>query len=84
MAATKQDISRWFDRALRNNQKYMLVVCDQFDYEDYPLYANDPIEAKEKYAEFNGNNMQKVMEVYDMSVDRNSQLDAHRAFNLPE
>ena len=84
MAASKRDIVGWFDRGVEENATYMIVVCDTFDWEDYPVYVGKDEEfysIHDKYT--NGQNMQRVMEVYDLKADKNTQLDSRRVFNLP-
>lgn len=83
MGTSKQEISDWFDRGMKEKKDYMLVVCDTFDHEDFPVYAT-----KEKYSEVyaeysNGKNMHRIMEVYDLSMERDTQLSKPRCFNGP-
>jgi hypothetical protein len=55
----------------------MLVICDTFDHDDYPVYVSSVEEARKK-AE-NPGSMQRLMEVYNLSMDREEQLNQHRA-----
>jgi CO dehydrogenase nickel-insertion accessory protein CooC1 len=73
--------TEWFDRGVEEGADYMIVVCDTFDYEDYPVYAT-AAEFKEKYESHNG--MQRIMEVYDLHRDKAEQLRERRAMNLPK
>ncbi len=57
----------------------MIVVCDTFDHEDYPVYVKPGEDVRKKYAEYDGPNMQRVMEVYALHLDLESQLNEHRA-----
>ncbi len=81
MAATRQDISEWFDRCKSEGAAYMIVVCDTFDYEDYPVSCANEKEAREKKAHCSGN-MQRVMEIYDLNGDKETQMNQHRAMAL--
>lgn len=59
-------LREWFIRGMKEKAAYMLVVCDTFDYEDYPVYVakgKDPHVAVSEYSK----DMQKVMEVYNLS-----------------
>jgi len=80
---TKSEISGWFDQALNTSADYLIVVCDTYDWIDYPIYcsAKNYLQA---YKAHDGKNMQKIMEVYDLSMDRDSQLLEHRAFHPPK
>lgn len=82
MSTTKQMISDWFDLGVEQKATHMLVVCDTFDYEDYPVYVKPSEKVREEYAKYNGPNMQKVMEVYDLKKDRDTQLNEGRSFNF--
>jgi len=83
MGTTKDELREWFDRGVREGKAYMVVVCDTFDWEDYPIYARDAEEARKVHREHNGVNMQRVMEVYDLKMDREAQMAEHRANHLP-
>lgn len=82
MAASKNGIRNWFERHAANGAEFMLVVCDTFDHDDYPVPCSAE-EFADKYEAHDGKNMQRIMEVYDLSKDRETQLSEHRAFNLP-
>lgn len=81
MAAGVVDISRWFDDGVTLGATHMIVVCDTFDWEDYPVFVM-PDEDVHQVEEVSSNaSMQKVMEVYNLSMDKRDQLAQHRAFN---
>jgi len=79
---TQQDIRRWFAQGVADNRTYMLVICDAFDYEDYPVYCDTDAECLATYR--NPGAMQRVMEVYDLRMNRDAQLAEQRVFNLPK
>lgn len=83
MAANRDDIQRWIDKGIADGAKWMIVVCDSFDYDDYPVYADSVEEFDEKYDHFNGKNMQRIMEVYDLEMDIPSQMNLRRAWSYP-
>lgn len=60
---------------------HMLVVCDTFDYSDYPVYVMPNENVWTKSDENNGPNMTRLMEVYNLSKDMNAQLSERRSFN---
>lgn len=84
MVTTKADIKRWFKHGMANNQKWMLIVCDTFNYEDYPAYAKDDSEFWDKYDHYDDNNMQKIMETYNLEKDMNEQLGYNRCYETPK
>ena len=83
MATSKQQIGDWFENGLTNKQDFMIVVCDTYDWTDYPSYCKKD-EFDLKYKQYSDQNMQQVMEVYDLSLDKDSQLNQHRCMNLPK
>ena len=66
MAATQEDINRWKQRAIIDGARYVVSVCDTFDYDDYPVYCKDETELAEAKAKYDGSNMQRINEVIDM------------------
>jgi hypothetical protein len=81
MAATKDDIRRWLTTGKANGASHLLVVCDLFDYDDYPVYVIAPTDVKEIAESYHGVNMQKVMECYDLSLDLEMQLAERRSWH---
>lgn len=84
MAATKDEISIWFDRGVAQKATHMIVVCDTLDHEDYPCFANGDADAIEQHSYYDGKNMQRVMEVYDLRANKAEQMGEHRAMHLPK
>lgn len=65
---SRAEIKEWFEEAEQEGATHMIVVCDTFDYEDYPVFVmegEDPREAADKY---DNKNMQKIMEVYSIAL----------------
>lgn len=81
MAATMSDIRGWFERGVAEGATHMIVVCDTFDHEDYPVFVAPDEDVREKEKSYSGKNMQRVMEVYNLGMDMGDQLGQHRAFN---
>lgn len=81
MATTREEIRNWIKRGMKEKATHMLVVVDTFDYGDYPVFVkkDENVYAKEK--EYNQSPMQRVMEVYNLSKDIETQLAEHRSFN---
>lgn len=82
MAASRQDIAGWLDEMYGNeNITHMIVVCDTFDFDDYPVFVSKGEDVQEKEAEFRGKEMQRVMEVYSRNHTKEEQLAERRAFH---
>ena len=79
---TRNEIRSWLDRGLRTGATHMLVVCDTFSYEDFPVFVKVGENSRDVVVKYDGVNMQTVQEVYDLSMDIDEQLEAHRVWNL--
>ena len=80
MAATREDVDRWINMAKKDKNKFIISVCDTWDYEDYPVFCKDLDELYSSYPEYSGKNMQRVNEIIrineDGSVDENLRMSA--------
>ena len=84
MATTVKMIRAWFKVGVEENYDFMIVVCDGYSYEDYPVYATSE-NFREKYYSHNGVNMQRVIEVYDLHYpSMEEQLSEYRALYFPD
>ena len=82
MPVTRNRIKEWFLEGKSQNARYMLVLCDTFDYGDYPSFfhtAHTCLERKNNPGE-----MQRVMECYDLNMDMETQLKEYRALKWPK
>ena len=82
MATTRDEIRTWLEKAKESNATHVIVACDTFDYEDYPVpvFANESV--REAYFKTSDAEMQRVMEVYALHLDFDVQLDEHRSFHF--
>lgn len=67
MAATIKMIREWFAEAKRQKATHMVVVCDTFDWEDYPIYVLPGQDLRTICIEHDDENMQRIMEVYEIA-----------------
>lgn len=81
MSTTPDVLKSWYERGKAEGATHLIVVCDTFDHEDYPVFVKPGEDVREKAREYDGKNMQRIMEVYDLSLDAESQLAEKRAFN---
>lgn len=83
MAASTSDIIRWFDKGVEQGDSFMIIVTDTYDYEDYPVFCTLG-DFDKKHAEFTDAPMQTIQEVYDLSMNRDIQMNGlRRTFNYP-
>jgi hypothetical protein len=69
MAATREDVDRWIRTAKKMKCKFIISVCDTFDWDDYPVYCKDYTELIKEYDSHNGTNMQKINEIIEICKD---------------
>lgn len=69
MAATREDVDRWIKTAKERGAKYIISVCDTFDYDDYPVYVMPEENLEERKKDFNGVNMQRINEIITIHDD---------------
>lgn len=81
MATTQADIRCWLEEGKKQKATHVIVVCDTFDWDDYPVYVTAGQDVHKVHAEYSGKNMQRVMEVYSLTGkhDIESQIAEHRA-----
>lgn len=82
MSATKQDIRDWLIQAKAMGATHLIVALDTYDHANYPVYVmpggkNAEFQAKRIQA----GNMQRVDEVYNLSMDIEAQLSASHVWN---
>jgi hypothetical protein len=82
MGTTKEDISSWIKLGQDQGATHLIVVCDTWDYTDYPVYVMPTEDVHTQYTHYNGPNMQRVMEVYNLQKEIDFQINAHRALEF--
>lgn len=76
---TKDEISRWFAQGVSNGYKYMLVLSDRFEHEEYPVYVGTSTEVRDLQKKYVGDEWTGVMEIYDLTKEAQPQLDLKRS-----
>jgi hypothetical protein len=38
MATTQKELESWFNEGVKNGATHMIIVCDTYDWTDYPAY----------------------------------------------
>lgn len=67
MRESQSTVERWVNEKAAEGFDFMFVVCDTFDYEQYPV----GVRASEfwgKYDHYNGPNMQRIEGFFDLST----------------
>lgn len=82
MAASKEQIREWVERGVKTGATHVIIVYDRWDYEDFPVYVDPNKSVHEKLSYYQGDDMSRVMEVYDLSMDIEAQLNEYRAWHV--
>jgi hypothetical protein len=82
MATSKDEIRQWLSRAVKENATHVVVVCDTYDHEDYPVLVQPGEDVRAIHDEYDNKNMQRVMEVYALHLPLEDQLNEGRAFHF--
>jgi hypothetical protein len=78
MGTSKDDIRIWFKEGTFRGATHLIVVCDTYDWEDYPVYVMPEQDVREEESNYDDKNMQKIMEVYNLSMDMEKQINGDR------
>ncbi|HYE58592.1 MAG TPA: hypothetical protein VD948_08805 [Rhodothermales bacterium] len=82
MAATRDDIATWLERGKQEGASHMIVVCDTWDHEDFPVFVAPGESVRERLSEYaNPSAMSRVMEVYSFALPIEGQLSERRAWH---
>ncbi len=81
MSATRDDISEWFDAGVEAGATHMIIVCDTFDYSNFPKYVLPHQNVRELADKERFKTLQNVDEVYDLRMSKAAQFAERRAFH---
>ena len=81
MGTSKAEIRNWLTRAKAVGATHVIIACDTFDHEDYSVNVMPGEDVRAKAKKYDGQNMQRLMEVYALHLDLEQQLEEHRAFH---
>lgn len=76
---TQADIRGWLEQGKANGATHVIVACDTFDYEDYPVNVMPGQDPRKVAEDYDRKDMQTVMEVYALHLDWDSQLNERRS-----
>lgn len=82
MFTTKETIRQWFIKGKKDKATHMIVVCDTFDYTNYPVYVYRKDDVIETIDDYSGRDMQRIEEVYSMDLDMEEQLAEEIAYHI--
>lgn len=84
MPTTKEDIRGWLKSAMAAGATHVLVACDTFDHEDYPVSVLPGTNVTAEVERVGAQPMTRIMEVYALHLGIEAQLNELRAYHLEE
>ena len=66
----EKDHERWLKTARKAGAKYIINVCDTFDYENYPVYVPADMDLEEAKKNYDGVNMQRIDAIVDVETGK--------------
>ncbi|HCQ31034.1 TPA: hypothetical protein DIU27_01435 [Candidatus Collierbacteria bacterium] len=81
MSVSRDLIKEWYAKGKEKGATHMIIVCDTLEYEDFPVYVMPTESAREKAQAESIKPMQRVMEVYSLSLPVLDQYREARAFH---
>lgn len=72
----------WLEKGREQNATHVIIVEDTFDGEDYPVYVKQGEDVKVTVLQYDGVNMQRICEVYNLSMNLQEQVSASYVYNL--
>ena len=81
MSASREEIEVWVAKGSEKGATHVIIACDTFDYENYPVFVMPGQNVVEETARIRGKSMQRVNEVYDLARPVRLQLEEERAFH---
>jgi hypothetical protein len=80
---TPNEIREWLNEGLKFKATHVLIVCDTYDYENYPVYVLPGQDVRKVAEAHNDPSMTRLMEVYSLTGVHpiEVQLRQARSFN---
>lgn len=82
MKNTGELIDIWLAEAKKQKASHLIMACDTFNYENYPIFAHGKKDCQEKVRKHNGQNMQRVDAVYNMRRSIKNQRAEERPWHI--
>jgi hypothetical protein len=82
MTALYKDIEKWLLDGNNGLFSHLLVVCDTFNYENYPVYVLHEENVEDYISKYdNPKTMCRIEEIYNYSMDLEQQLTQGFTYN---
>lgn len=80
--ADVHEIQNWCDHGINDGKKYMAVIFDSVEPEDYPVFFSNIEDLRDRVERIalSPGSMLRVMETYDLQKDISEQISAPRAW----
>lgn len=78
---SRDDIRSWLREGKSQDATHVIVVVDEFDHDDYPVFVQRGEDAAYVAKRLNAESMQRVMECYALHLDIEMQLNEPRSYH---
>jgi hypothetical protein len=82
MSAGLSQIQTWVLRGKKKGATHVIIACDTFSHDNYPVYVMKDKSVRDEVARLEGQKMTRVDEVYSLKMSLSAQLAAPRVRNL--
>ena len=82
VTASYVQIEAWLAEGVKLGARWVLIGCDDFNNDDFPVYVAPTDDPHERWIEITDNG-DRVHEGYDLELDLTAQLAERRAWHLP-
>lgn len=79
-ATTYEQLHEWFNEGKKAKATHMIIVCDTFEWDDYPVYVTKHENVHKKEDEYRAKSMTQIMEVYCLTKRWDKQTIKQTAF----
>jgi hypothetical protein len=83
MHAAESEIPIWLRSGMAKKARYMIVVADSLDHDDFPVFVFPDEDFVKKFAITNTVTLHRATAVYDLSLDIGHQLLRNLAIHVP-
>lgn len=70
------------NEAKKNGSTHVIIACDTFNNDNYPVFVSPTEKVQEKIDDINKAKMQRIDEVYNLQIPIEPQLEAPYSYNL--
>lgn len=79
---TKEEIKMALLKGATGEYSYLLICCDTFDWEDFPVYVRPNQNIDDIISYYMNSSTIRIIEIYNYNLSLDEQLNEYRANNI--